>query len=1154
MNEQQQQHTILLVEDDRGVQRALAEALHQSGFTVLAEHDGEWARSTFEQRKVDLVVLDAVLPRRNGFQLALDIRRSDKGKRLPILLVSGVYDTVKVKAQLDEIAPPVRFLEKPVEPSKVVAIVRKALGLQESEVSDPSTKRRRRERARLEAKSKDLAALADIAEVKSVESDSQIRFRGAALVRGNLRETDFVEVLAELHRWRATGALLLENPPVKKLVWLKEGAPVFVRSNLLNEALGQLLVRERMINLAECEEGLRRMHESKRQLGTELIEMGCISPANLAYALQLQVEQKLFDVFGWTEGEYRFNPRAAMPAMQIALELTPAKILLEGIKRTYDDARAKKGLGEVEGLTVLLTDDPLDRFQDMGLDPEEAQLYALIDGKHTVRELLDFGALPADDARKLLYALRCANMIHLEQPDAGKLPLPQPIVARPPPLPDVPERAVPEPELIQRQLVERLAARAQDLRRGTLFDVLGMRPDATELEIRHAFAALAKENHPDRLAADAGAEARAFAEDVFQNLDRARHARRLAEADRVRAGDDLRRAALRRRRGAAHPHRRAALPRGRGAAQAGQPGGGDGGVRRGLPALSRRGRVPRLPRLGHLARALAGREGRDRGAPLARQGAAAQPAHRSRVRLSRPHRPRARSRGRGRGRVREGAALQSRLLGSPPGTAAGKARVTLLQERFAEVGPINAMEAQLARAAVAARGRLDPRDETSIRYALSLCRCWHVRAPDGRDVAVAALLRPYREKLVQLLWPLLDPQRPVLAEPHQLLPAARVAGDIARAALHELAEKLGHRLPFERLDREVRERHLVLVCGGGGGTGYVHLAAFALLEAAGLQPDLIAGSSMGAILGLFRARERRFDLARIPEILQDLTYRKIFRIIPQPSTYGLPGPLRLHLRSAIGHWFRHPDGSPLRMSDLPIPLLVTVTGIRRGKLPRPLEEYESMLGTPDPDPSRWGLRALHRNVQRLTAAISELARIPRLTARLVFGASEETRQCDAIDAAGFSASVPGVIHYDIIRDDPRMRDLLDGLLQRHDLLRLCDGGVVDNVPVRTAWQHVQRSGLPGTGSRNAVIFALDGFAPRLVTPLWLPLQSIAAPAVARNRPYAHIYKAFRRTLSPLALLPNQRALGAIVRSAKEELLAELPVLQRLLAPIGPLPS
>jgi DNA-binding response OmpR family regulator/tetratricopeptide (TPR) repeat protein len=512
------QHTILLVEDDRAVQRALAEALHESGFTVLAEHDGEWARSTFEQRQVDLVVLDAVLPRRNGLQLALDIRRTEKGRRLPIVMFSGVYDAIKVKPQLDEIGSPVRFLEKPVEPSQVVAIVRKALGLQESEVSDPSTKRRRRERARLEAKSKDLAALADLAEMKSVESDSQIRFRGAALVRGNLRETEFAEVLSELHRWRATGALLLENTPVKKLVWVREGAPIFVRSNLLVEALGQLLVRERMITLAECEEGLRRLKESKRQLGTELIEMGCISPANLAYALQLQVEQKLFDVFDWTEGSYRFNPRATMPAMQIALELTPAKTLLEGIRRTYDDPRALRGLGDVEAHAVALTDDPLDRFQDMGLDPEEAQFYALIDGRRTVRELLDFGVLPAEDARKLLYALRCANMIHFAVPDARPAQPAAPIVARPPPLPDLPERAMSEPEREQRDQVQRLAARAQDLRRGTLFDVLGVRSDASELEIRYGFAALAKENHPDRLGPDATSEARAFAEDVFMQI------------------------------------------------------------------------------------------------------------------------------------------------------------------------------------------------------------------------------------------------------------------------------------------------------------------------------------------------------------------------------------------------------------------------------------------------------------------------------------------------------------------------------------------------------------------------------------------------------------------------------------------------------------
>ena len=437
---------------------------------------------------------------------------------------------------------------------------------------------------------------------------------------------------------------------------------------------------------------------------------------------------------------------------------------------------------------------------------------------------------------------------------------------------------------------------------------------------------------------------------------------------------------------------------------------------------------------------------------------------------------------------------------------------------------------------------------------MSLARAWTVRAPDGRDVAISGQLRPFREKLHELLWPLLDPARARLPDAHALTQAARALTPHTRDALAAIDRAVGHRLPAPALDREIRDRHLVLVLGGGGGTGYVHLAAFALLESAGIRPSLIAGSSMGAVLGLFRARERRFDLARIPEILGDLSYRKIFRIAPQASRYGLPGAFRLHLRAAVGHWFLHPDGSPLRLSELAIPLLVTVTGIRRGRLPRPLDEYERLLRISEPDPNRWGLSMFAANAKGIAAAIAELAQVPNLAQKIVFGASEETRQSDALDAVGFSASVPGVLHYDVLRDDPRMHELLARLMSRHDLLRLCDGGVIDNVPARSAWRYVQRQGLPGSGSRNTVTLALDCFAPRLHTPMWLAIQSLASSAVTRARPYAHVYHPFRRTLSPLQLLPGPRSLSSIVQAAKEELLAELPVLQRLLDPIAPLPS
>src|SRR5205823_252789 len=126
------------------------------------------------------------------------------------------------------------------------------------------------------------------------------------------------------------------------------------------------------------------------------------------FALQLQLEAKLFELFTWPEGDYQFNPRAEAPPAQVAIELTPARILFEGVRRHYDEARVRKSLGrDVEHATVRLSDDPLDRFQDMGLESEEARVYGLIDGRRTVGELLAMTALPAEDALKLIYAVRC---------------------------------------------------------------------------------------------------------------------------------------------------------------------------------------------------------------------------------------------------------------------------------------------------------------------------------------------------------------------------------------------------------------------------------------------------------------------------------------------------------------------------------------------------------------------------------------------------------------------------------------------------------------------------------------------------------------------------------------------------------------------------
>src|SRR5262249_15019161 len=101
--------------------------------------------------------------------------------------------------------------------------------------------------------------------------------------RGDLSRRPFPRVLHQLFRERATGALFLLRDRIKKIVFFRDGQTIHVKSNLLNECLGKVLVRERMISEDECKESLRIMGQTGRLQGTVLIEMGCISPQNLVY-------------------------------------------------------------------------------------------------------------------------------------------------------------------------------------------------------------------------------------------------------------------------------------------------------------------------------------------------------------------------------------------------------------------------------------------------------------------------------------------------------------------------------------------------------------------------------------------------------------------------------------------------------------------------------------------------------------------------------------------------------------------------------------------------------------------------------------------------------------------------------------------------------
>ena len=100
----------------------LTDAIEGAGMTVLVALDGEQALSLIERITPDVILLDAVMPGIDGFEICRRLKRNSELSHVPIIFMTGLSETEDIIMGLD--AGGVDYVTKPIAPNELLARIR----------------------------------------------------------------------------------------------------------------------------------------------------------------------------------------------------------------------------------------------------------------------------------------------------------------------------------------------------------------------------------------------------------------------------------------------------------------------------------------------------------------------------------------------------------------------------------------------------------------------------------------------------------------------------------------------------------------------------------------------------------------------------------------------------------------------------------------------------------------------------------------------------------------------------------------------------------------------------------------------------------------------------------------------------------------------
>jgi hypothetical protein len=233
---------------------------------------------------------------------------------------------------------------------------------------------------------------------------------------GNLRDFSLADFLYLVDRGYKTGRLTVKRADDAATLYFEKGKLVYATQYSRHERLGEMLVRMGRITEEQRDHALQLQQGpyAGKPLGSVLVELGYISEEELLRHVRTQLEETVYRLFTWPDGEFRFDAGALVAPEEVLINITLGveNIIMEGVRRIDEWSRIRDRIPSTD-MVVKFVDQPSEKAKGVNLTPDEWRVFARINGKDSIISIAERTGLGEFDVCRIVYGFISAGLVEV---------------------------------------------------------------------------------------------------------------------------------------------------------------------------------------------------------------------------------------------------------------------------------------------------------------------------------------------------------------------------------------------------------------------------------------------------------------------------------------------------------------------------------------------------------------------------------------------------------------------------------------------------------------------------------------------------------------------------------------------------------------------